>query len=151
MSKLEIKTAIQVAKPSDLVFQSIIDPNKMSNYFISWASGKIEEGKNIEWKFPEFKGSFPIHVKKIDCNKCIYFTWEGAEGFETHVEITLAEKDKKHTIVSITEKSMSNNNEGIIWLKRNTEGWANFLACMKAYLEFGINLRKGGFDFLKEE
>ncbi len=32
----------------------------------------------------------------------------------------------------------------------NTEGGANFLACLKAYLEHGIILRKGAFDFLKE-
>lgn len=33
----------------------------------------------------------------------------------------------------------------------NTDGWANFLACLKAYLEYGINLRKGAFDFLKKQ
>lgn len=33
----------------------------------------------------------------------------------------------------------------------NTEGWANFLACLKAYLEYGINLRKGAFDFLSDK
>jgi len=43
---------------------------------------------------------------------------------------------------------MKNDDVGINWLKSNTEGWANFLACLKAYLEYGINLRKGGFDFL---
>jgi hypothetical protein len=32
----------------------------------------------------------------------------------------------------------------------NTEGWANFLACMKAYLEYGIQLRKGAFDFMRK-
>jgi len=30
----------------------------------------------------------------------------------------------------------------------NTGGWANFLACLKAYLEYGINLRKDSFDFM---
>lgn len=39
---------------------------------------------------------------------------------------------------------MSEN--GICWLKSNTEGWANFLTCLKAYLEYGINLRQGAFD-----
>ena len=28
---------------------------------------------------------------------------------------------------------------------------SNFLACLKAYLEYGINLRKGAFDFMKDE
>jgi len=48
--------------------------------------------------------------------------------------------------VTVTEKSRDNNEAGIRWLKSNTEGWANFLACLKAYLEYGINLRKGAFD-----
>jgi hypothetical protein len=45
---------------------------------------------------------------------------------------------------------LQNNDEaGRRWLMQNTEGWANFLACLKAWLEYGINLRKGAFDFLK--
>jgi hypothetical protein len=53
------------------------------------------------------------------------------------------------TIVEVTEKSMKNDEAGIKWLKQNTEGWANFLSCLKAWLEYGINLRKGAFDFMK--
>lgn len=56
--------------------------------------------------------------------------------------------DSTSTLVTITEKSMEKNEAGIKWLKGNTEGWANFLACLKAYSEYGINLRKGGFDYL---
>jgi hypothetical protein len=51
--------------------------------------------------------------------------------------------------VTVTEKSRNNDEAGILWLRRNTEGWANFLACLKAWLEYGINLRKGAFDYLK--
>jgi len=46
---------------------------------------------------------------------------------------------------------MDNDEAGIKWLKSNTEGWANFLACLKAFLEYGINLRKGAFDFMRQE
>ncbi|RRN77607.1 ATPase, partial [Pseudoxanthomonas sp. SGD-10] len=53
------------------------------------------------------------------------------------------------TVVTVTEKEMPNNPEGINWLKGNTEGWANFLACLKAFTEYGINLRKGAFDYPK--
>jgi len=66
------------------------------------------------------------------------------------VEITLTIKENNSTLVSVTEKSRNNDEAGIKWLKGNTEGWANFLTCLKAYLEYGINLRKGGFDFLKQ-
>lgn len=63
---LEIKAALQISKPVNKVFEAIVDPEKMTNYFIS-------------------------------------------------------------------------------------KGWANFLACLKAYLEYGINLRKGAFDFMSEK
>ena len=62
------------------------------------------------------------------------------------VEIKL-DTYKNDTVVKVTEKSMPNNEKGINWLKGNTEGWANFLACMKAWLEYGVHLRKGAFDF----
>ena len=44
---------------------------------------------------------------------------------------------------------MPANEEGIKQAIGQTEGWANFLASLKAYLEYGINLRKGAFDFMK--
>jgi hypothetical protein len=50
----------------------------------------------------------------------------------------------------VTEKSRDKDEAGLKWLMQNTEGWANFLACLKAWLEYGINLRKGAFDFLKQ-
>lgn len=64
--------------------------------------------------------------------------------------MTLTAGESNSTLVTITEKSMANDEAGIKWLKGNTEGWANFLACLKAFLEYGINLRNGAFDFLKQ-
>ena len=63
---LEIKAALQMSKPVNEVFDAIIDPFKMSNYFISKSSGKMEEGKNIIWQFPEFDMKFPVRVGKIE-------------------------------------------------------------------------------------
>jgi hypothetical protein len=71
------------------------------------------------------------------------------DGIELLIEIKLTPVDNNSTVVNITERSRNNDKSGISWLKGNTEGWANFLACLKAYLEYGINLRKGAFDFLK--
>ena len=145
---LEIKAALQISKPADEVFDAIIDPFKMSNYFISKGSGKMEEGKQIIWQFPEFDSDFPIRVGKIEKN--ISFYWD-MDGIELFVEITLTSRSGNSTLVTITEKSRKNDESGIKWLKGNTEGWANFLACLKAFLEYGINLRKGAFDFMSDK
>ena len=149
MTTLEIKTALQIQKPVREVFEAIADPAKMSNYFISISSGRMEEGKKLFWKFPEFDEEFTVRVDKVEKDKYISFYWD-TDGYELLVEINLTSTDHDSTLVTVTEKSMENNEAGIKWLKGNTEGWANFLACLKAYLEYGINLRKGAFDFMKK-
>ena len=49
---LEIKTGLVIQKPVHEVFEAIVDPLKMSVYFISKSSGRLEEGKKLIWKFP---------------------------------------------------------------------------------------------------
>jgi len=147
--ELTIKAAIQILKPIPEVFEAIVDPKKMSNYFIAEGSGRMEEGKEIEWKFPEFDMQFPITVGKIEKDRYVSYYWE-VNKKKNLVEMTLSSFGKD-TVVTITEKGMENNEEGISWLMGNTEGWANFLACLKAYLEYGINLRKGAFEFRSGE
>lgn len=151
MRTLEIKTTLQIQKPTHEVFEAIVDPEKMSNYFISKGSGRMETGKTLQWEFPEFEGSFPVRVGEIKQDRYLSFYWEGDEGKELLVEMNLEPRQDGSTVVTITEKSMPNNEAGLTWLKRNTEGWANFLACLKAYLEYGINLRRGSFDFMARE
>jgi uncharacterized protein YndB with AHSA1/START domain len=146
--RLEIKAMLQVLKPVPEVFEAIVDPGKMSNYFISYGSGRLEEGKTIHWRFPEFDAEFPVVVGKVVKDSYVSFTWEDS-GENLLVEISLSPARDAGTIVTVTEKSRANDEAGIRWLQRNTEGWANFLACLKAYLEYGINLRRGGFDFMK--
>lgn len=146
--QLEIDCAMQIQKPIHDVFEAIINPVKMANYFIATSTGPMEEGKNLIWKFPEFDFECPVKVGQVIPNQYVSFYWENA-GIELLVAITLSEKENNSTLVRITEKSMENNEEGLKWLSGNSFGWANFLSCLKAYLEYGINLRKGAFDFMR--
>jgi uncharacterized protein YndB with AHSA1/START domain len=145
---LDIKTAIQVAKTPSEVFEAIVDPAKMTNYFISESNGRMEKGKELIWRFPEFDMDVPVRIGKIDIDKYISFYWF-QDDIELLIEMTLTPVGTTSTIVTVTEKSRENDESGLNWLKGNTEGWANILACLKAWLEYGINLRKGGYDFMK--
>ena len=146
--KLKIKTSLKILKPAHEVFEAIVDPGKMSNYFISKSTGRMEAGKTLTWQFPEFDMEFPVRVEKVVKDEFISYTWDDWEDntIKTLVEISLEEKGKDETLVTVREGSRENNEAGIKWLSSNTEGWANFLACLKAYMEYGINLRKGAFD-----
>jgi uncharacterized protein YndB with AHSA1/START domain len=149
MEQLQIKAKIQVQKPVAEVFDAIVDPAKMSNYFIASGSERLETGKQVTWTWPEFEGEFPVKVVAVEPHHFISFYWAG-ESRELLVEIKLESRENDSTLVTVTEKDMPNNEAGIKWLGQNSEGWANFLACLKAYLEYGINLRKGAFDFMRK-
>jgi len=146
---LEIKVAIQIQKPVSEVFEAIADPAQMTNYFISESSGRMEENKELVWKFPEFDDVFKIRVGKVVKDEVICYSWD-VNGYSHLVEITFKPALNNDTIVVITEKDSKNTVPDIEWLKGNTQGWANFLACLKAYTEYGINLRKGAFDYMKK-
>jgi uncharacterized protein YndB with AHSA1/START domain len=146
-SQLEIKAGIGILKPAHEVFEAIVDPVHMSQYFISKSTGRMEEGSTLNWSFPEFEGAFPVRVGAVRPDEYVSFHWASEDGHELLVEITLTPGANNSTVVTVTEKGMPNNEAGLAWLKGNTEGWANFLACLKAYVEYGINLRKGAFDY----
>lgn len=144
--QLSISTRIHISKPVNDVFEAIADPKHMTQYFISESSGRMEADKTLKWKFAEMDLVFPVKVNQVRPASLISFTWQDFEGKDLSVEISLQAVEPSRTLIIITEGEKENNEAGIKWLKENTEGWANFLACLKAYVEYGINLRKGAFS-----
>lgn len=145
--KLTSEASIQIQKPIEEVFQGIVDPEKMTKYFISESSGTMESGVDLKWKFPEFPGRYPITNIQVVQNESVSFVWDP----ETMVKINLESQADQSTIVKVSEGEKELNEENLKWLTSNAGGWANFLACMKAYLEYGVQLRKGAYDFMKVE
>lgn len=148
--KLTAKATIQIQKPIEDVFEGIVNPDKMTNYFISESTGRMETGKELTWKFPEFPefpDRFPIKDIKTENNKSVSFVWD----HETVVTIILEAQPDNSTVVKVSESEKDLSEKKLKWALGNTEGWSNFLACMKAYLEYGIQLRKGAFDFMRKD
>ena len=143
----EVKASIQVLKPVHEVFEAVADPARMTNYWINESSGRIMEGAELLWGFPEFEGQFPVRAGKVVQDELITFYWDAEGGGKHVVEITFSSYKDTATVVHVTEKPSDGSTPGIEWLAGNTEGWANFLACLKAWTEYGINLRKGAFDY----
>lgn len=145
----KVITRIQIQKPASEVYEAIVNPDHMTLYFISESTGRLEEGSSPEWKFSEFDMRFSVNGKRMEKDRYISFTWE-MNGVDHLVEIILEHLGDNDTKITITEGREDGENADIHFLKGNTEGWANFLACLKAYVEYGINLRKGAFEFMKE-
>ncbi len=147
MTYLTAKATIQIQQPADTVFKAIVTAKSMSNYFIEWASDNLETNKTVQWRFPEFTDEFTVTAKEIKPNEYISFDWSGGEP-NMLVEIFLKNQPNNSTVVKVIEHQMPKTDAGINQMMQQTEGWANFLACLKAYLDHGINLRKGAFTFM---
>ena len=70
------KATIQIQKPIEEVFEGIVNPEKMTNYFISESNGRMETGKELIWKFPEFPVEVPIKNIQIEINHSISYVWD---------------------------------------------------------------------------
>lgn len=144
--RLESNATIQIQKPIEEVYEGIVNPSQMTKYFISESSGPLDSGKEVIWKFPEFPDQFLVNNIIIETNRLISFVWDP----ETVVKITLEKLPDNSTLVKVNEDGKELNEDNLKWALENSGGWANFLACMKAYLEYGIQLRKGAFDFMRK-
>ena len=139
--KVNIKMGIQ--KPAKDVFEAIIDHERMNKYFITKSTGRMESGKTLTWSWEDYNAEHKIKVGKIEKDKLVSFTWEGS-GVECLVVITLEKKGDHQTLVNITESDWPVDYKGALQCMGQVEGWTHFLCCLKAYLEYGKNLRIGG-------
>ena len=140
---IKVNTQMGIQKPAKDVFDAIVDPEKMNKYFITTSSGRMDSGKILTWTWEDYDAEHQVKVGKIEKDKLVSFTWEGS-GVECLVVITLEPKGENQTLVKITESDWPVDYKGASRCMGQVEGWTHFLCCLKAYLEYGVNLRVGG-------
>lgn len=162
--ELKFQIQIKIKKPITKVFDAVYDPKKLSSYFTSGgAEGKLDTGKEVIWKFRDNKHNkamcVPVKVQKMIPNEFIQFSWAASEGtydaktgkmphpggYKNTVEFHFESLGKSETLVKITEGSWQSTQDGLQGSYLNCQGWTHMSCCLKAYMEYGINLRKGSF------
>ncbi|MFD4815998.1 SRPBCC family protein [Peribacillus butanolivorans] len=138
----QVTTKFKILKPVNEVYEAIVDPEQMSNYWFSSGTGRVEQGKTITWRYDEYNAEVVINVLEVEEDKKIVFSW-GGYGQETVVTITLKELDNTSTIIEVNELGFKEDDpEKINKMIGQKEGWVYMLTCLKGYLENGIsNLR----------
>ena len=142
--RIRAKVQMGILRSASEIFDAIINPEKMSKYFISGSTGRMESGKTLTWTWEDFEGEHEVKIGKIEKDKVVSFEWNGS-GVNCVVVITLEPKGENQTLVKITESEWPADYKGANQCMGQVEGWTNFLCCLKAYLEYGINLRAGAF------
>jgi uncharacterized protein YndB with AHSA1/START domain len=144
--KPEFRVSARISKPVAEVFDAVVNPTKLSAYFVTTgggASAPLVEGSTVIWW-----GDVPVEVEKVALNKKIAFRWDGGanEGhppYKTRVEMTFEPLNDGGTMVTIAEGGWQESQAGLQKSYLNCEGWTQMMCCLKAWLEYGINLREG--------
>ena len=144
--KFQVQTKIQ--KPVEEVFDAVYNPDKLSGYFTTGgASGPLDEGTTVIWKWADYPVEAPVDVIKIVPNEMIMLEWEGPKLHEnTRIEMTFEKLGPKESMVKISESGWKENQADLDSSYRNCQGWTQMACALKAYLEYGINLRDGAYD-----
>lgn len=157
--KFKIQTKIQ--KPLSEVFDAVYNPQKLSGYFTTGgANGPLDEGKTVKWNFADYPGDIFVKVSRMFPNELIAFSWPAADSdaieqkksaehaalpYDTHVEMHFESLGPSNTLVTITEGNWRETEKGLKSSYGNCQGWMNMACCLKAFVEYNINLRKGAF------
>lgn len=152
MIDLKFTVQARIQKTVSEVFDAVYNPEKLSKYFVTaGASAPLDEGKTVTWEFADFPGPFPILVIQTIKNERLVFQWPAAnplkngQPYQTTVEITFEKLAQDNTLVSISESGWEESDNGYKDSRGNSQGWMNMITCLKAYVEYGINLRQGMF------
>ena len=156
---LKFRVAARIARPAHEVFEAVADPDKLSNYFTTGgAKGRLETGATVTWDFADFPGAFPVQVIEVQPDRKIVLEWKANEGeppnveggemtgsnYNTTVTMTFSPLDgDSRTLVEIEEKGWRETEGALKASYGNCQGWAQMLAALKAWVEYGINLREG--------
>jgi uncharacterized protein YndB with AHSA1/START domain len=136
---------LKILKPAAEVFDAVVKPDKLSSYFVQAASGPMTEGVTVKWRFAEVPGEHDVRVRRVVKDQRINFEWQAGGGdYKILVEMMFEPLDAETTMVQISESGWHGTPADSKSSHGNAGGWMHMLCCLKAYLEYGINLRAGG-------
>jgi uncharacterized protein YndB with AHSA1/START domain len=145
---LRFKISGRIARPAHDVFEAVVDPDQLSNYFTTGgAKGRLETGATVTWDFADFPGAFPVEVVEVEPDRRIVLRWPASDGadepYSTTVTMEFDALDDGRTLVTIAEEGWRDTAAGQEASYGNCEGWTGMLCALKIWVERGINLRDG--------
>jgi uncharacterized protein YndB with AHSA1/START domain len=134
------KTGMLIRKPVAEVFEAFINPDATTQFWFTRSSGRLEDGKQVQWEWEMYDISIPVTVKAIEPNERIVIAWPGYSSLTT-VEWTFAPQEDGTTFVNITETGFTGDGDELVkQVTDSTQGFTLVLAGLKAFLEHNIRL-----------
>ena len=92
----KFQVQLKICKSPAEVFEAVVNPKKLSGYFVKDSTGPLEEGQTVKWSFVEAPEPFDVVVKHAVKNERIVFEWPAeAGGYSTRVEMVFKPLDRE--------------------------------------------------------
>lgn len=138
----------KINRPVGEVFNAVVEREHLVNYFTDQSSGNLSAGDRVVWHWQAW-GDHPVTVRSVEENRRIELVLNSKDWNKTRNEeydvllvFEFEESDEGGTILSISESGWRTDEEGLKGSHDNCGGWMHMISCLKAYLEYGIDLRK---------
>ena len=135
-----VRTGLLIRKPVAEVFEAFVNPEITTRFWFTKSSGRLEEGKQVQWDWEMYEISILVTVKVVEPNKRIVIEWPGY-GAPNTVEWTFAAQEDGTTFVRITNSGLQGSGDELV--KQATDSMQGFtivLAGLKALLEHNVVL-----------
>ncbi|MFC7347027.1 SRPBCC family protein [Chryseobacterium zhengzhouense] len=137
-SKIFVQSQMLIRKSINEVFEAFINPEITTHFWFTKSSGKLEEGKTINWEWEMYGAKSEVKVHQIIPNELIKTEW-GSPA--TNVDYEFKEMEKGTLVIIKSYGYSQTGDELLAVINDNTGGFTTVLDGCKAYLEHGINLR----------
>jgi uncharacterized protein YndB with AHSA1/START domain len=134
------KAEMLIRRPVAEVFEAFINPAITSKFWFTKGSGRLEQGRQVQWDWEMYDLSIQVSIKAIEDQKRILIEWP-SYGTTTVVEWVFTVRKDNTTFVSITNTGFSGNGDELVnQAISSTEGFTFVLSGLKAFLEHNIIL-----------
>jgi uncharacterized protein YndB with AHSA1/START domain len=131
----------RIKRPIAEVFDAVVDPAKLSSYFVTSTTGPLVAGQTVKWTWGEI--SDDTIVDEVIENKLIVCRWNAYKiDYHTTCRFEFTSNDDGSTTVTVHESGWRSDQDGIDSALEHAGGWQHMLLCLKAWIEHGIDLRK---------
>lgn len=120
------------------MFEAIVDPAVTTKFWFTHSSGRLDEGKPVEWEWRMYGVSTKVEVSEIVTNEKIVMRWSDPP---TTVVWTFAKLLDEATFLEVRNFGFAGSaDEQVKQAVGSTDGFSLVLAGAKAWLEQGLTL-----------
>ncbi|HEU4962249.1 MAG TPA: SRPBCC family protein [Bacilli bacterium] len=136
----QVTAKMKIRKPAHDVFEAFVDPDKIGEFWFSSSSERWEQGKTITLRYEEYNATAVMKVLELVPDRKIVIAGTPMEE-ELTSTFELTELEDGSTLIEVTETGFREDETLVDRMLGQQAGWVYVLTCLKAYLEFGANLR----------